>query len=1181
MRGRARLAAFIFLSALPPLTAALRWADVPRQPDAWHASAEARAIADNVLLYQDLTGGWPKNRDMTLAPAAEVAARGGHVPEDETLPTIDNGATHTQLRFLARILATGSGTPADRAAFDRGLAYLLAAQYPNGGWPQFHPLRRGYYTHITFNDDAMTGVLGVLHGVADGREPFAFASPAQRAQAAAAVARGVDCILRCQVVQGGQRTVWCAQHDERTLAPAPARKFEPAALSGLESVGLVRFLMTVEPTAEVVTAIESAVAWFQAVKITGLRYERFPVPGLAKGDSRVVPDPAAPALWARFYELGTDRPVFTGRDGVVHYRLDEIEAERRGGYVWYVTAPEKLLTKDYPAWRRRLDAFTVANAERKLQPQYPQIRRPAPAPAADVIAREDLTYAPRRQLDLYLPPGPGPHPVVLIEHGGGWDSGSREMERPFARHLAARGYATAPVSYRLGPAGRFPAALHDLKAAVRWLRAHAAEHGLDSARIAVVGMSAGGQLAALLGATNGLEEFEGVEGETGLSSAVQAVVDIDGLADFTAPELVAQQAARPSAPVRFLGGTFAERPETWRAASALTHAGRDSAPTLFINSTVTDPILPGRESLRDRLRAAGVASEIVVLPDTPHPFWLFHPWFEPTLAAVDTFLRARFGMANPAGGATMDAASAPMSAAVPAPWVADLGDGRYRNPVIHADYSDPDVVRVGDDFWMTSSSFGHVPGLPLLHSRDLVNWTLTGHALPRLVPEDVFRVPQHGKGVWAPAIRHHAGKYWIYYPDPDFGLYVITAADPRGPWSEPVLVRAGKGLIDPCPLWDDDGRVWLVHAWAKSRAGINNLVTLLRLSADGTRVEEDCGVIIHGDQVPGCTTLEGPKLYRRNGWYYVFAPAGGVGTGWQSVFRARDLRGPYEHRVVLARGQSPVNGPHQGALVDTPTGAWWFVHFQDQGPSGRIVHLQPVAWCDDWPVMGTGVVTGDATGEPVLVHAKPALPLCPVAVPATSDDFSAPTLAPQWQWQANPAAGWFALGARPGVLRLFAQPAPKPDNLYDAPNLLMQKFPAADFAVTTQLEFSPQAGGESAGLIVFGYDYAWIGLRATAAGVQLVQEVKLDAAEKAVAQTTVVQPKVSGPVWLRVTITGGAQARFACSLDGRQFVPAGVAFTAKPGRWVGAKVGLFALGRPDAPTPGWADFHRFTVTSAL
>jgi PelA/Pel-15E family pectate lyase len=599
---RVRVLLLVALLACSTSAAAVRWADVLKQPEAWYAGDEARTIADHVLLYQDASGGWPKNRNMALPPAAEAAARQHGVPDDETRPTIDNGATHTQLRFLARIITAGRGTPADRAAFDRGLDYLFAAQYPHGGWPQFYPLRPGYYTHITFNDDAMTGVLQVLHGVARGRAPFAFTTPAQRTRAAAAVTRGVDCILRCQVVIDGKKTAWCAQHDEHTFAPAPARKFEPATLSGLESVGLVRFLMSVEPTAGVVAAVEAAVAWFEAVKITGLRYDQVPDPSLPKGfDTAVASDPAAPPLWARFYELGTNRPVFTGRDGIVRYRLDEIEAERRGGYAWYVTAPEKLLNKDYPAWRLSLEAFSVANAERKTLSQYPQIHRTSGELPAGLTDREDLTYAPQRHLDLYLPAGPGPHPVALIVHGGGWDSGSREMERPFARQLAARGFATAPVSYRLGKAGRFPAALHDLKAAVRWLRVHATEHNLDPTRIAVIGMSAGGQLAALLGATNGLAEFEGAEGERSGSSAVQAVVDIDGLADFTAPELVAQQEAGPSAPVRLLGGKFSEQTENWRAASALTHAGPHSAPTFFINSTVTNPILPGREAMHDRL----------------------------------------------------------------------------------------------------------------------------------------------------------------------------------------------------------------------------------------------------------------------------------------------------------------------------------------------------------------------------------------------------------------------------------------------------------------------------------------------------------------------------------------------------------------------------------------------------
>lgn len=619
------------------------WRRALDQPAEWYASPAAAVLADTVLLYQFSDGGWPKNRDMSLAPDAEAAARGKPVPADERMPTIDNDATHIQLVFLGRVITAGQDREAYRAAVNRGLDYLFAAQYPNGGWPQFFPLREGYYTHITFNDGAMAGVLGVLQAVAQGRAPFAFVDPARRARAAEAVARGVDCILRCQVVIDGKKTVWCAQHDEHTFAPAPARKFEPATLSGAESVGIVRFLLTVEPTAEVVDAVESAAAWFEQVKITGLRYERVPAPDLPRGhDNVVVSDPAAPPLWARFYEIGTNRPVFTGRDAVIHYALNEIEPERRSGYAWYVTTPEKLLAKEIPAWRKTLKEFTVTNAERDLRPQFPRIRRAQGLLPGEVAVVENITYAPGLQLDVYRPVTPGPRPGVLIIHAGGWDSGTREMERVFAQRLAAHGYVAVPVDYRLGPAGCFPAALHDLKAAVRWLRAHAADHGVDPARIAAVGMSAGGTLATLLGTTNGLAEFEGEVGERAGSSAVQAVVDIDGLVDFTAPELVAQQDATPSAPTRFLGGSFAKNSAAWRAASALTHAGPASAPVFFINSTATTPILPGRAAMRDKLRVAGVASDLVTIPDTPHPFWLFEPWATPTVEATVRFLSRQF-----------------------------------------------------------------------------------------------------------------------------------------------------------------------------------------------------------------------------------------------------------------------------------------------------------------------------------------------------------------------------------------------------------------------------------------------------------------------------------------------------------------------------------------------------------
>lgn len=519
------------------------------------------------------------------------------------------------------------------------------------------------------------------------------------------------------------------------------------------------------------------------------------------------------------------------------------------------------------------------------------------------------------------------------------------------------------------------------------------------------------------------------------------------------------------------------------------------------------------------------------------------------------------------------------SAAALSPWVSDQGDGTYRNPVLHADYSDPDAVRVGDDYWMTSSSFSHVPGLPILHSRDLVNWTLVTHALPRLVPEDAFRTPQHGKGVWAPAIRHHAGRFWIYYPDPDHGIYLVTATNPRGPWSEPVQVKGGRGLIDPCPLWDEDGRVYLIHGWARSRSGVANALTLLELSADGTKVIDDFGYVIRGDKLPGYTTLEGPKFLKRDGWYYVLAPAGGVKTGWQSVFRSRDIRGPYEDRIVLAQGSTAINGPHQGALVDTPAGEWWFVHFQDKDAYGRIVHLQPVAWKDGWPLMGTGAATGEVKGEPVLVHRKPALPVQPVAVPPTSDEFSDEKPGLQWQWQANPEQSWRSLGARPGHLRLFSQPEPRPGSLYDASHLLLQKFPALEFTVTTRIEFAPRLEGERAGLIVFGYDYAWLGVANVGGRVRVVHEVVKDAASGRAGDGGAELAAGSGPVWLRVDVRSGAVCRFSYSLDGASFTEVPGEFTARPGRWVGAKVGLFASGPKTGASfaGGHADFDFFRV----
>jgi PelA/Pel-15E family pectate lyase len=318
-------------------------------PAAWYASAEARALADTVLLYQRDAGGWPKNHDMTRPPDPQAFEH-----TDVGSPTIDNGATYTPIRFLAAVDAA-QDDPRYRVSIQRGLDYLLAAQYGNGGWPQFYPLRPGYYTHITFNDDAMVGVLALLRDVAAGRAPFAWVDAKTRARSGAAVEKGIACILRCQIVVNGVKTAWCAQHDEITFEPVPARAYEHVSLSGNETVGIVRFLMSVDsPSPEIVAAVQAAVNWLEQVKLSGIRVERVRAPGLPRGFDRVVTaDPHAPPLWARFYEIGTNRPIFGGRDTTIHYALAEIEPERRTGYNWYGDKPQDLLTRDYPRWAAR------------------------------------------------------------------------------------------------------------------------------------------------------------------------------------------------------------------------------------------------------------------------------------------------------------------------------------------------------------------------------------------------------------------------------------------------------------------------------------------------------------------------------------------------------------------------------------------------------------------------------------------------------------------------------------------------------------------------------------------------------------------------------------------------------------------------------------------------------------
>ncbi len=507
-------------------------------------------------------------------------------------------------------------------------------------------------------------------------------------------------------------------------------------------------------------------------------------------------------------------------------------------------------------------------------------------------------------------------------------------------------------------------------------------------------------------------------------------------------------------------------------------------------------------------------------------------------------------------------------------WVADNGDGTYKNPILNADYSDPDAIRVGTDFYMTASSFNAVPGLPILHSKDLVNWRIVGSVFREQLPLDVFAKPQHGGGVWAPAIRFHAGEFYIYYPDPDYGIYMTKTKDPAGEWSKPVMVREGKGWIDPCPLWDEDSNAYLVHAYAGSRAGIKSIIVVNKMSPDGTRLLDDGVIVFDGHDAD--STVEGPKFYKINGYYYILAPAGGVGTGWQLALRSKNIYGPYEKKVVLAQGKTSVNGPHQGALVDTPTGEWWFLHFQDKGPYGRVVHLQPATWRIGFPVIGSDP-DGDGTGEPVLRYKKPNVgKTYPLETPQDSDEFNGNAIAPQWQWHANPRAEWAFPFPQRGVLRMNSVQLPDGyKNLLDLPNLLLQKFPAEEFTVTAKVTIAPRFDGERFGLVIMGYDYSYIGAINKQGKLTVSQSTAKDA-EKGSAETeTMPQPLNSNEIYLRVKVEKGAVCSFSYSTDNKTFTNVGAPFKAREGRWIGAKVGFFYTRPGKFNDAGSADIDWF------
>ena len=513
-------------------------------------------------------------------------------------------------------------------------------------------------------------------------------------------------------------------------------------------------------------------------------------------------------------------------------------------------------------------------------------------------------------------------------------------------------------------------------------------------------------------------------------------------------------------------------------------------------------------------------------------------------------------------------------------WYADLGDGNYKNPILYTDYSDPDAIRVGDDYFMTASSFCNTPGLPILHSKDLVNWKVINYAIKN-IPYERYAMPQHGCGVWAPAIRYHDGEFIIFFPMPDEGIFVTKTKNPWGEWSEPHAIFEGKGWIDPCPFWDDDGKAYMVSAFAKSRIGFKSILHLTQMKPDCSALLDEGKHIFDGNE-NNQVTIEGPKLYKRNGYYYIMAPAGGVKPGWQVVMRSKNIWGPYEYKNVLVQGDTSVNGPHQGAWLDTQTGEDYFLHFQDVYAAGRIVHLQPVKWINDWPVMGEQI-NADA-GQPVMQHRKPDIGeqaveaaknfrhennLADIYAPDASDDFTGDRLGLQWQWNANHLDGWYSMTGH--GIELYPVEKPESTSIANVPNLLLQKWIAPEFSAVTELMCATVEEGSVAGMVSLGVDYGAAAIRRregslsiiSVSGSQTFKNEKAYSEDKVVELTNIdttvekvfFRNRVESLPVVEKNVTRN-MIYLDYSLDGTNYENV-LAYEATAGRWVGVKNGIF------------------------
>lgn len=486
---------------------------------------------------------------------------------------------------------------------------------------------------------------------------------------------------------------------------------------------------------------------------------------------------------------------------------------------------------------------------------------------------------------------------------------------------------------------------------------------------------------------------------------------------------------------------------------------------------------------------------------------------------------------------------------------------RYSNPIILSDFSDPDVIKYKDSYYMISSSFNHTPGIPVLKSKNLVNWKYIGYVFDE-IPFERFNKVCHGDGAWAPSLRFHDNKFYAIIPFPDEGIYVSCCDDiNKGNWSKPWCLIKAVGIEDPCPIWIKD-KCYLVVGFVKSRIGFNSMLGLYEVSSDLKNVLSDYKIIFDGHNI--APTIEGPKFYKRNDYIYIMAPAGSVKSGWQVCLRSKNVYGPYEMKIVLMQNDSPINGPHQGALVKINEDKWAFIHFQDLDVYGRVVHLQPVTWINDWPICGD-VKDELLAGTPYLKYDYLIDKKSNFKIPS-SDYFKGNKLSYMWQTPSNKTVHFYDVNDGLTLYcRYFNDKAYNALNL--TPNTLLTKIMYLSFTVKTKCILDLKNDYDEVGLCYMGSNYQYICIRRVDGKNHL--------------QLRQGYFNQDHDVVLFDSIYQGAEITFMMKFSYPNIYQLGFnqsylknKFTATPGKWIGGKYGIYAKGLKDG---GKAIFSSFIV----